>query len=194
VSEGSPYSRIELERSLPRQRANCTRNTARSVTRLLRWTRTVFAALVLAPAVIGAQEPEPRPPVQLPPSTTMAEARRAETSHNYWRGVDATTGCPRGLTREECGFLSRAIAQLLEHEDPFCRTAGQKVSERIAEGRVIVPAVDGPSTGPRVGRGDIILPANWVSRPVLILVLVSQVSREGMDAGVRCADEMPPGV
>ena len=178
---------------MPLHGANRTRNAARSVTRSIRWTRTVFIALLLlAPGIAGAQEPEPRPPVQLPPSTTMAEARRAATSHNYWRGVDEDTGCPRGLTSEECGFLSRTIAQLLEHEDGLCRSAGRLVSDRIAQGRVIVPAVDGPTTGPRVGRGDVILPATWVGRPVLIRVLVAQVSREGMDAGVRCAGELPP--
>lgn len=159
------------------------------MTRLPRSALALLTLLVLATGSLAAQEPEPRPPVQLPPSTTVAEARRAETSHNYWRGVDEATGCPRGLTSEECGFLSRTVGQLLRHEDPFCRTAGERVGERIAQGRVIVPAVDGPVQGPRIGRGDIIIPANWVNRPVLLLVLVSQVSRDGMDAGVRCAGE-----
>lgn len=151
----------------------------------------VAALLLIVAGAAGGQEPEEqppleRPPVQLPPSTTVAEARRAASPHSYWRGVNATTGCARGLTLHECASVERAITRLLRHEEPFCRAMGERVRERIAQGRVVVPAVDGPIMGPRVQRGDIVLPANWVNRPTLVLLLVAQVSEEGMDAAERC--------
>lgn len=155
----------------------------------MRLARCLAVLLTLLPASLGAQEPSERPPVRLPPSTTVAEARRAATPHNYWRGVDTETGCPRGLTSDECAFVSRAVGTLLEHQDPYCRAIGERVSERIARGRVIVPASDGPVRGPRVERGDIVLPANWVTRPTLVLLLAAQGSRDGMDAGVRCGGD-----
>src|SRR5690606_1391923 len=99
----------------------------------------VAALLLIVAGAAGGQEPEEqppleRPPVQLPPSTTVAEARRAASPHSYWRGVNATTGCARGLTLHECASVERAITRLLRHEEPFCRAMGERVRERIAQG------------------------------------------------------------
>lgn len=148
----------------------------------------IAVALLLGGASeLAAQEPEPRP-VPLPPTTTIAEARRAASAHSYWRGTDPETGCPRGLLPDECATLERALVRLERHRDRFCRAAAARTRARIAEGRVIVPAVDGPERGDRVDRGDIVLPANWIAAASLPQLLVAQVSEDGMKAGERCGE------